>query len=301
MAAEVSLVDRLRASAKYGRFCDETLQRVADWAVRRAVSDKDAYERAKRKLHQACGAFLTRRDLGRAGETLASLRHDMEPEELRETCTDLLRCHVSTRARIPMLETLYTQLFAVTGMPASVLDIGCGLHPAALPWMGLSKETCYLAIDADRALAALVGELFRRLRVPGKARAQDVIVEPPRERADLVFLLELLPALEQQEKGAGFRLLEQLDFSSAIVSFPTRTLSGRAKNLSEHHARLLMSLAERCHWKSTPIRFPSEPAAEPHPNEPAAEPHPNEPAAEPHPNEPAAEPHPNEVFIVVQK
>jgi 16S rRNA (guanine(1405)-N(7))-methyltransferase len=72
--------------------------------------------------------------------------------------------HASTRERAPHLDGFYAPIWEVTGTPASVLDLGCGLNPLALPWMGIG-DAMYHAIDVDagtldvaRGFLAAVGQ-----------------------------------------------------------------------------------------------------------------------------------------------
>ena len=52
---------------------------------------------------------------------------------------------------------------------------------------------------------------------------------PPEASADMVLLLKAIPCLEQEEPGAGKRLLRSLDAPVVVVSFPARSLGPRYK------------------------------------------------------------------------
>jgi 16S rRNA (guanine(1405)-N(7))-methyltransferase len=75
---------------------------------------------------------------------------------------------------------------------------------------------------------------------------------------DVVFLFKVLPCLEQQEKGAGLRVLSSLSARYAIASFPTRSLGGFNKGMSENYGRYARSLAEELRAKVQEMEFASE-------------------------------------------
>ena len=60
------------------------------------------------------------------------MQKDSEPE-LKSACRDILTLHSSTRERLPILDRFYRAVFEITGQPASILDLGCGLNPLACP------------------------------------------------------------------------------------------------------------------------------------------------------------------------
>jgi len=244
-AAIERVVDGLRASKKYGRLCAGMLGRTADWAVARSSSHGEALKRAKRKLHQICGAFVEKKRLAEARRAIEGIDGVCDERALRAACMEAMAVHASSRERLGILDRLYPRIFEITGKPSTVLDIGCGLNPLTLPWMGLARDAQYVAIDADCEIVSLVSLFFEKMGVRGEARPADVFAEPPRGRADVVFLLKMLTTLDQQEKGAGFALLEALDFAGAVVSYPTRSVCGRQKGMRENYSRRFDGFRER--------------------------------------------------------
>jgi 16S rRNA (guanine(1405)-N(7))-methyltransferase len=156
---------------------------------------------------------------------------------------------------LPVLEELYGRIFAVTGTPNRVLDLACGLHPFGLPWMGLPENSSYHAMDINCELMALLGGFFSKELV---AECRDVLVRPPKEPADVAFLLKAVPCLEQQERGASLRLLRALRSRHAVVSFPVHSLGGRSKGMEEHYAAMAGELIEALGADAEVLRYPSE-------------------------------------------
>jgi len=66
-------------------------------------------------------------------------------QEPRESCREACPFTPRRPRRLPILEELYSRIFAETGVPNRVLDLACGLHPFGLPWMGLPETATYHA------------------------------------------------------------------------------------------------------------------------------------------------------------
>lgn len=246
--AQQQIVEQLKRSAKYARVCEAALRRVAAWAMERAENPADAVKRAKRKLHQVCGAFCDQRDLGQIAAMVGTVTAEMDEAAVREVCAEAMDLQESTRERLGVLGELYGRVFQITGQPRSLCDVGCGLNPLAWPWMGLSREARYVAMDIDCGLVGVVGEFFRRRGICGEARAQDVLVERPEERFDVVLMMKLLAGLEQQRPGSGFELLREMRFGWAVVSYPTRSLGGRNVGMESSYGEAMRGFLGETGW-----------------------------------------------------
>ena len=98
-------------------------------------------------------------------------------------------------------------IFEITGVPRRVLDLGGGLHPFALPWMNVPVTSEYVVWEIDQRMVDLVNRFFSTVGRRPLARCQDMLVRTPKEEADVVFLMRVLPSLEQQDKGCSMELL----------------------------------------------------------------------------------------------
>src|SRR5688500_10301353 len=143
MSAEI--VERVLRSSRYRDVDRSLLSRLADEELPRARNADDAVKRVKRRLHQAVGAFRGARAPSPLAEAWTG---DLENPAFRAACADAMRGHASTRERLPHLDGFHAGIWAHTGVPSSVLDLGCGLHPLSLPWMGIG-DARYLASDVD--------------------------------------------------------------------------------------------------------------------------------------------------------
>jgi 16S rRNA (guanine(1405)-N(7))-methyltransferase len=272
-----AVVAELRASRKYRHVAAAALTRIARAALRGARDEADAVKRAKRKLHQVFAAFVTSAEIASAERILAALPESPSTEALQAACGEILKRHSSTRERVvastrermnepPRKRGVgvdagwYAQLWKITGVPSVVLDLGCGFHPFALPWMGLPKDCEYLACDVDERIAALVQRLFDRCGQRGRAAAVDLVVggapEPRKHKladveslldvpADVAFLMKLLPTLERQDVSASERLVDTLRAKFLVVTFPDKSLGGRERGMADHYEEFMRTLFER--------------------------------------------------------
>ena len=262
------LAEELGKTRKYAGLAPRTLERVAEGALRVSRSRREALKRAKRKLHQIHGAFWAPLDYGRIEGVVSELERDKvwrpagsEEEERREVSlrfasAGILSLHTSSAERLAGMEEFYRALFSSAGLlddggegkegPQRILDLGCGLHPFGVPWMGLPPAAEYVAVDIDAPLMELVQRFLRVVGQPGRGVTEDVLEWSPRERFDVALLMKLLPTLERQERGAARRLLCSLDAPVMAVSFPRTSLGGRVHGMDSSYAALMRELCRAC-------------------------------------------------------
>jgi 16S rRNA (guanine(1405)-N(7))-methyltransferase len=260
-----ALVAGLAASRKYRSLAPELLRRVARRALRGGGGPDETLKRAKRRLHQLYAAFLAPPELERVEKLVAALPPAPDEAALRATCREVLKRHASTRERSEPDARFYSEIWKTTGPPRRVVDLGCGLHPFALPWMGLASDCEYVALDVDTRIVAPIATLFRAMRQRGLAGALDLLADEGgdgagerdddaeesaaraalRAPSDVAFALKLLPTLERQRTDASLELLRSLDARHVVVSFPSASLSGRDKGMDSSYRRVLEGLLQR--------------------------------------------------------
>lgn len=235
------IVERVLRSSRYRDVDRSLLARLAEEELLRSRTADEAVKRVKRRLHQAVGAFRGR---SRTIDPIAEAwKGDLTDASFRASCADALARHASTRERAGDLDAFYARIWALTGVPHSLLDLGCGLGPLALPWMKLQADATYTAIDVDRRPLALADEFLELVGQPHRVEARDVVASPPTDEADVALMLKLVPTLDQQDPGAAVRLLQALRVHHAIVSFPRRSLGGRGKGMERTYRGRLERLA----------------------------------------------------------
>jgi len=253
------IVASLASSRKYANLCHDTLYRTACWAWERYPDLPRAIKAARGKLHQVFASFIQESDIRKVRRLVETIPPCPGQEEMRSTCRSVMELHASTRERMGDMEQLYPDLFAaVGGPPRRIADLACGLHPFAIPWMGLPPGTAYMASDIDLRIVDALNRFFERSGFSAVAECRDLLADPSRVRADLVFLMKALPGLEQQEKGGAARVLRRLDAEWVIVSTPTASLSGRDKGMYEHYDAMVSRLVEQMGWQAREIRSGNE-------------------------------------------
>lgn len=228
------IVSEVLSSPKFKGICPEVVQRTAEEVLRRKeASKKDLTKTVKRKLHQIYGAFLSHQTYTKAQHLILSLERGAE---LKEVSRSLLSLHTSTAERLPYYEQFYRDLFAVTGVPKTLLDLACGFNPFSLPFAFLKEPLKYFAYDIDSRLVGLINSFFRLLGYEPLAETRDILLHPPRQPADLALAMKLLPTLEQQRKGSGVEVLQSLRASYIGVTFSTQSLCGKGKGMRKYYS-----------------------------------------------------------------
>jgi 16S rRNA (guanine(1405)-N(7))-methyltransferase len=259
-----ALVAQVLASPKYRAVSPDLARRVGAIELAKAPNLKEAVKATKNRLHQVAGAYL---ESPRYGAWLAELRAAFAEGEpaARQALRRVMARHASTRERLPILDEFYAQTLAGLGPFRRVLDLACGFNPLAIPWLPLTDGAEYIACDIYSDLAAFLNSAFSLpgplAAVRARAETRDILSDPPDSDADLVLLLKATPCLEQVDRDAGVRLLTAIRAPRILVSYPLRTLGGRAVGMERHYDESFHALLARIggsHWRITRRTFPTE-------------------------------------------
>ena len=239
------VIARVARSRRYRAVDVALVRRLADEEVRRGGRPDEVAKRVKRRLHQAVGAFAEPRGGDRLMRPIrAAWSRDLTDQPFRDACRATLAAHASTRERAPYLEDFYAGIWdACGGAPTTLLDLGCGLGPLALPWMDLPAAATYHACDADAGTIAVVEEFLGLAGQPHVTDACDLVDPPALPSVEVALLLKLVPTLDRQDPDAASRLLGALDARRAVVSFPRRSLGGRERGMERTYRARLERLA----------------------------------------------------------
>ena len=222
------IVERVRRSARYRDVDQALVRRLAEEELRRARNTDDAVKRVKRRLHQAVGAF---RGAARQDALAASWHGDLDAADFRAACAARdADPRVDARAARRISTSSTRAIWRRTGVPARLLDLGCGLNPLALPWMGIGGAEV-IGIDVDERPLATVRAFLELVGQPHEVAMDDLVASPPAVAADVTLLLKLVTTLDRQDPRAAASLLRSLRSPYAVVSFTTRSLGGRASGM----------------------------------------------------------------------
>jgi 16S rRNA (guanine(1405)-N(7))-methyltransferase len=225
--------------------------------AREVTSDPKAIEQVVReKLHNLVAVYLGDPDYAACEIKLAEA-FAIGDTAVKNVCLEILRCHASTRERLPLLDEFYQRIFAFTGMTESIMDLACGLNPFAIPWMGLKPGTRYHAYDLHQPRVDLINTFLTLNKMEPLAVHQDILVEPPEIECDVAFFFKEAHRFEQRRRGCNRAFFQALKCKTLLVSLPTASLTGKHPKLDQHR-RLIMETVSGLPWKVSEIEFSNE-------------------------------------------
>ena len=251
------VVKKISGSKKYRPLYEKTIERVVKDCLKRYPA-KEAEKKARNLLHQIWASyFQSRPDFKKLlGKFKTGTENGGDP--VSAVFAFVLRLQSSTRERIPILDEFYQKIFALTGQPKSIVDWACGLNPLSWPWMNLPKNCRYLGLDIDKEQNDFLNSFFK---IFGKnnfrAKLADIFIDQT-PQADVVFLLKLLPLLEQQQKGSSLAILKKQKAQWLVVYFQTKSLGGKHKNMVDFYTKQFQHLIRKGNWKVIKILFSTE-------------------------------------------
>ena len=151
--------------------------------------------------------------------------------KINELHQKILSTHTSTKERLKIYPVMYEKIFAVTGIPKKLLDLSCGLNPLSYPFMDIDyKDFEYSATEITKEDCELINEYFEMMKIKGKALQIDLVREYEKIKqfdVDVCFLFKLLDTLEYLERNISKKILPLINSKWLVVSFSTKTLSGK--------------------------------------------------------------------------
>ena len=202
---------------------------------------------ARRKLHNIMAPYLEDLDYREAAGWVDALPETPTLAGLKALGRQVMQTHASTRERLPLLDTFYERLFAVTGVPGSILDLACGLHPFSFPWMGLPADCAYHAYDIHAPRVELINRYFAKAGLRPLAELRDVLVEPPRVPAHLALLFKEAHRMEKRSPGCSRPFWQALPVRWLAVSLPASDLAGD-HDLQPRQRDLVSSITTGLTW-----------------------------------------------------
>lgn len=209
-------------------------------------SSKKLMKTVKRKLHNIVAPYLGDPDYESLKGQLTKIKDPaLDSPEIKDFCKSVMAEHASTKERLSYIEEFYFRLFEETGKPEILLDLACGLHPLAFPWMGLPISVQYHAFDIIQPRIDFVNHFFHKLGLDPLAENRDILVRPPIINADLALIFKEAHRMEKRQPGCNKDLWASLDVETLAVSLPTQNLSGTHSLLEQHRALVYANLPEK--------------------------------------------------------
>jgi 16S rRNA (guanine(1405)-N(7))-methyltransferase len=251
-----ALVAAVRGGAKYRHLDPALVEAVAAAELGKGRTFKESVKATRNKLHQVAGAYLP--DRADYTSWLKLISETTNNEERRAALRRVMAHHASARERLPFLDSFYATLLADLPPIHSVLDLACGLNPLAAPWMPLAAGAVYNACDIYQDQIDFLNRVFQVQGQQGEAFVCNLLQGVPDRGADVALLLKTIPCLEQLNKEIGPRLLAEIDAPVIVISFPARSLGGRAKGMVQNYAAHFAELVAGRPWQITRFDFPTE-------------------------------------------
>ena len=254
-----ALIEAVSKSAKYRNVSSDFVRSIGLQELAKRPSFRATLKATRNKLHQVGGAYLDREF--RYGVLLQEIRQAYQfgdQDGVRRVLKGIMNYHSSTRERLPILEQFYTTILGDLPPIHSVIDVACGFHPLAIPWMPLAEDVQYYAYDIYEDMVDFLNAAMELMGVEGYAQARDVLQSCPTHRVDVAFVLKAIPCLEQVDKLAGVRLLEGINADHLVVSFPARSLGGREKGMVGNYEARFWELVANRSWEIRRFEFATE-------------------------------------------
>jgi 16S rRNA (guanine(1405)-N(7))-methyltransferase len=253
------LVRLVKQGNKYASIDDAVIVNIGTLELNKRSFLKEAVKTTRNKLHQVGAAYQEKPIPYPAWKKqLMNLPKDLANPEVQEFLRSNMRLHASTSERLSIHETFFKQTLAEIGPVTSILDLACGLNPLNLPWLPLAGKFEYYACDIYTDMVEYLNAFFMHFEIHGAAQTCDLTRTIPEKTVQLAMLLKTIPCLEQVDKTAGKRLLEDIHTENILVSFPAHSLGGRSKGMVQNYEAHFRQLTQDKNWRITRFEFPGE-------------------------------------------
>ena len=254
-----SLVAAVIKKSKYSTICVDIIQRIGKQEIVKRSSLKEAIKGTCSKLHQVGGAFFENNpDFSKWLTQLEALPQDIYSIEIKQYCREKMQAHASTYERLPILDDFFQRCLKSLAPIHSLLDLGCGLNPLALPWMPLAKDPMYQGIDIFADLTGFDQQFLQHTCLRGRVSCADFLGELPKQRFQVALALKTIPLIDQIEKEHTRQWLENIPADHLLVSFPIFSLSGKGKGMLENYTMRFTQMIEGGNWEMERFEFSTE-------------------------------------------
>jgi len=229
----LEITDAVLASKKYSNVDRSVVERITAEAIPKHTKHKETIKAIKKELHIIHESFLQAGCFVKADMMLDNYSgYDIKSD--KDITLKLMALHTSTKERLGQEVEIYKYISQYIKAEDSVIDIGCGLNPLALPFF-IELPKNYTAYDIDTSTINTLNKYFKIAGLPYTSEICDAAVQIPKEHGDILLMLKLFPVLEQQKKGRAFEIIKELSCCISIVSFPIKSTSGKEKGMEEFY------------------------------------------------------------------
>jgi len=216
---------------KYKMLHPPLVERIYEEETRKNA--KGGEKAVKTRLHQMFGAYVQGNAHKKALTLLTELENGKCP---KDTAAAIMALHASTKERLPHVEEFYGFIGQHVNDIKTIMDLGCGFNPFSIPFLPSYELEAYYSYDIDMRTKDLINRFFAHLGLPPTAACADLAVDCPTEKVDLSLMCKLVPVLEAQAAGRGFKLARHLNTKYLVITYPLKSLSGREKGMGKNYA-----------------------------------------------------------------
>lgn len=224
------ILKQVKAHKKYKDISDTVVKKEIQTHLKshpNASEDKQTIKEIRSKLHKIYSSFQTKKK-----NKIEKLIKKINNKCPLETTDQLLSNTVSTKERLPNYQSIYSQIFKITGKPKTILDLGCGLNLFSYPFMEINEPT-YYGYDINEKDAEFLNKYIKKMKIEGGVEILDLenlksVKRLP--KADLVFLFKVVDILKGKKYAEDVLEILIKNNKYLVVSFATRTISRRKMN-----------------------------------------------------------------------
>jgi len=252
-----NLVKEILKTKNYKSLSQEVVERVVN-QMSLKYNQKHLSKEVKNKLHQIWGAFYeSKPNFDKIYDYILENRESGLPQNL--VLEKALLLHSSVSERSDILEEFWSVLIQEFGVRFKIVDYGCGLNALGLLSLNISKELEYLGYDIDQAQSDFLNKVFKIFDIYPQFEANTAdIFNQKMETEGVAFFLKLFPTLEQQQKGIARQILENLKYKQVVVSFPTKSLGRRSRNMLDFYSTWFEELILDLGFETKKVVFENE-------------------------------------------
>ena len=199
-----------------------------------------AYKRflkiVKRVLHATYGVFQVK-DAEKREAILNLMKKAKDEDTFKNEHYEMLHTHSSSRERMEYYPEVYRKIFSICGKPNRVIDIGCGMNPFSLIFIGFNNfdYVCFEFVSKD---IELVNEYFKyfgkKIGINGRAEFYNAFKNDYPETAisDVCFFFKMVDVIEYGSKRhrRTEAFIKGINSKFIVVSFATKTVSAKIMN-----------------------------------------------------------------------
>lgn len=235
---EIKLLEQVLNTKKYNLISTEFILRIGNEELEKRKSFHEALKETKKRLHQVAAAYRINPLSSQDMVLLQQAKESSNIEIIKNCCRDIISKHSSTAERLSIIDSFYSRIFAYLPPIHSLLDVACGLNPLTFFWMPNFHQIKYLGWDIYSDLVDFINRTFSLFEISGKAELVDILGIDELPKVDLTLILKSLPCVEQIQKNAAIDLIRKIRSPFSIISFPTRSLSGKGKGMIDNYPRI---------------------------------------------------------------